>query len=68
MMPKPQVDVYRFLNGFPTKNEFILLHATRHGALLCDSVPIINGIAASRVFLLLPFFTSSSKAETLRLL
>jgi hypothetical protein len=36
-----QVDVYRFLNGFPTKNEFILLHATRHGTLLCDSVPII---------------------------
>jgi hypothetical protein len=35
------VDVLRFLNGFPTKNEFILLHATNNGTLLHDSVPII---------------------------
>jgi hypothetical protein len=36
-----RVDVYRFLNGFPTKNEIILLHATNNGTLLLDSVPII---------------------------
>jgi hypothetical protein len=30
------VDVYRFLNGFPTKNEIILLHATNNGTLLHD--------------------------------
>ena len=35
------VDVLRFLNGFPTKNEVILLHATNNGMLLHDSVPII---------------------------
>jgi hypothetical protein len=35
------VDVLRFLNGFPTKNEVILLHATNDGTLLHDSVPII---------------------------
>jgi len=35
------VDVLRFLNGFPTKNEVILLHATNNGTLLHDSVPII---------------------------
>jgi hypothetical protein len=34
-------DVLRFLNGFPTKNELILLHATNNGTLLYDSVPII---------------------------
>jgi hypothetical protein len=31
------IDVYRFLNGFPTKNEIILLHATNNGTLLYDS-------------------------------
>jgi hypothetical protein len=36
-----RVDVLRFLNGFPTKNEIILLHATRNGTLLHYSVPII---------------------------
>jgi hypothetical protein len=36
-----QVDVCRFLNGFPTRNEVILLHATRNGTLLLDSAPII---------------------------
>jgi hypothetical protein len=35
------VDVLRFLNGFPTKNEVILLHATNNGTPLYDSVPII---------------------------
>ena len=35
------VDVLRFLNGFPTKNELILLHATNNGTLLHKSVPII---------------------------
>jgi hypothetical protein len=35
------VDVYRFLNGFPTKNEIVLLHATNNGTLLYYSVPII---------------------------
>jgi hypothetical protein len=35
------VDVLRFLNGFPTRNEVILLHATNNGTLLHDSVSII---------------------------
>ena len=36
-----RVDVLRFLNGFPTKNEIILLYATNNGTLLRNSVPII---------------------------
>jgi hypothetical protein len=36
-----RVDVLRFLNGIPTKNEIILLYATNNGTLLRNSVPII---------------------------
>jgi hypothetical protein len=36
-----RVDVLRFLNGFPSKNEIILLYATNNGTLLRNSVPII---------------------------
>ena len=36
-----RVDVLRFLNGFPTKNEIILLYATNNGTLLRNCVPII---------------------------
>jgi hypothetical protein len=35
------VDVLRFLNGFPAKNEIILLYATNNGTLLRNSAPII---------------------------
>jgi hypothetical protein len=37
-----RVDVLRFLNGFPNKNEIILLYATNNGTLLRNSVPIIS--------------------------
>jgi hypothetical protein len=36
-----RVDILRFLNGFPTKNEIILLYATNNGTLLRNCVPII---------------------------
>jgi hypothetical protein len=36
-----RVDVLRFLNGFPSKDEIILLYATNNGTLLRNSVPII---------------------------
>lgn len=36
-----RVDVLRFLNGFPTKNEIILLYAMNDGTLLRNSAPII---------------------------
>jgi hypothetical protein len=36
-----RVDVLRFLNGFPDKNEIILLYATNNGMLFRNSVPII---------------------------
>jgi hypothetical protein len=36
-----RVDVLRFLNGFPDKNEIILLYATNNGTLFRNSVPII---------------------------
>jgi hypothetical protein len=36
-----RVDVLRFLNGFPAKNEIMLLYATNNGTLLRNSVPII---------------------------
>jgi hypothetical protein len=36
-----QVDVFRFLNGYPDQNEVILPYATRSGTPLRISVPII---------------------------